>query len=538
MKRILNSQLNNKTYNSIMNTKVIFSYLIALLISTTLFISCDDNNGADPTPPSVTAPQSVNIEAAGRETDLTFSVNIQGGYQSASVTASNGDASITSEPSSGATSGDVIVNFVSTSSGAGSVTLTVTDQDGLKDDATAVVSIGEEQTTIRVTDNITSDQIWETGKTYILAGRITVEAGATLTIEPGVVVKGEAGSGANSTALLVARDGTLNANGEAGAPIIFTSVADEITPEQVAMGDFTSPNLDPDINGLWGGVIVLGNAPISAASGTETQIEGIPSSDTNGLYGGDDPNDSSGSITYISIRHGGTNIGEGNEINGLTLGGVGSGTTIENIEVVANQDDGVEWFGGTVSVTNVLTWNVGDDGLDTDQAWSGTMDNAVVVSSAGSQFELDGPEGSFTSTGHTITNVSVYAKGQGGGNLIDVDANTDVNISNVLFFGLVVNEDGTAGNDFSSDYPDYAANTNGYAITSLEAIVPDTYTDANGDEQQANLALSDFFPNSLINDGEVTEVADLSSATVGADASVFGWTWASQSGALSSVGIE
>lgn len=520
-----------------MNTKVIFTYILTILISLALFVSCDDNGGTDATPPSVTPPQSASIEV-GADIDLTFSVSIPNGYQSASTTASNGDATISSEPSTGATSGDIVVNYTGTSAGAGSVTLTVTDQDGLNDDGTAVVSVGEEQTTITVTDNITSDQTWETGKTYILAGRITVEAGATLNIEPGAVVKGEAGSGANSTALLVARDGTLNANGEAGLPIIFTSVADEITPEQVAMGDFTSPNLDPNINGLWGGVLILGNAPISAASGTETQIEGIPSSDTNGLYGGDDPNDSSGTITYISIRHGGTNIGEGNEINGLTLGGVGSGTTIENVEVVANQDDGVEWFGGTVNVTNVLTWNVGDDGLDTDQAWSGTMDNAVVVSSAGSQFELDGPEGSFTSTGHTITNVSVYAKGQGGGNLIDVDANTDVNISNVLFFGLVVNEDGTAGNDFSSDYPDYAANTNGYAITSLEAIIPDTYTDANGDEQQANLALSDFFPNSLINDGEVTEVADLSSATVGADASVFGWTWASQSGALSSVGIE
>lgn len=388
----------------------------------------------------------------------------------------------------------------------------------------------------RVTDNITSDETWESGNTYILGGRIAVEAGATLTIEPGTVIKGEAGTGSNSTALLVARGATLNANGEAGAPIIFTSVADEITPEQVANGDFTSPNLDPDINGLWGGVIILGNAPISASSGAETQIEGIPSSDTNGLYGGDDPTDSSGSITYISIRHGGTNIGEGNEINGLSLGGVGSGTTIDHVEIVANQDDGIEWFGGTVNVTNVLVWNNGDDGLDTDQAWDGSVTNSIIVNPGGSGFELDGPEGSATSDdGHLITDATIY-KG-GAGDLVDVDDNTDVNISDVLFLGLPVNTDGTAAASFSSDYADYAAQ-GGFAITSLEIILPDTYIDADDNEQQANLTVADYIPQSLIDANEVTEVADVASATVGADVSVFGWTWASQSGALASIGLE
>ena len=139
------------------------------------------------------------------------------------------------------------------------------------------------------------------------------------------------------------------AEGTADAPIIFTSVADEISPEDVAAGNFGSPNLLPTMDGLWGGVIVLGKAPISA-SADEVQIEGIPTSDTNGLYGGDSPDDNSGKLRYISIRHGGANIGEGNEINGLSLGGVGTGTVVENIEIVSNQDDGVEWFGGTVNV--------------------------------------------------------------------------------------------------------------------------------------------------------------------------------------------
>lgn len=503
----------------------ILKHAASLLLVLALFMSCSDDNGNDPNPPSATAPETQNV-IVGESVDLTFNVSVEAGYETASITASNGEASITSEPETGATSGDIVVNYTGNSQGAGSVELNVTDANGLSASATAVINVGEEQTEFQITDNITADQTWEDGKTYILAGRISVEAGATLTIEGGAVVKGEAGSGTNATALLVARDATLNANGTAEAPIIFTSVADEITPQDIDNGNFGSPNLDPSQRGLWGGVLVLGNAPISASS-VPASIEGIPSTDDNGLYGGDDAGDSSGSITYITIRHGGSNIGEGNEINGLTLGGVGTGTTIENIEVVANQDDGVEWFGGTVDVTNVLVWNNGDDALDTDQAWAGTVDNVVTVSPGDSGMELDGPEGSYTGSGHTITNVTAYAKGNNSFELIDVDDNTDVNVSNVLFLGLAVNEDGSAGNGFSSDYPDYADNTNGYAITSLEAVLPNSV-----------LTLEDYFPTSLVNDGEVTELADISGATVGANASVFNWTWASQSGALADIGIE
>ncbi|MDR9410738.1 MAG: hypothetical protein RI573_17980 [Balneolaceae bacterium] len=507
-----------------MNFKSILTFTSSLLLALTLLVSCsdDDNGSSDANPPSLTAPESSanpNL-IIGDSADLTFNVNVPGGYASSSVEATNGTASITSEPSVGSTSGTVVVNFSANSSGAATITLTVTDEDGLSDDATTAVSITEEASEVLVSANITSDTTWETGKTYILGGRIAVEAGATLTIQGGVIVKGEAGTGANSTALLVARDATLNANGTADAPIIFTSVADEITPDDVASGNFGSPNLDPDIQGLWGGVIVLGNAPISAST-SPTQIEGIPTSDTNGLYGGDDPEDSSGSITYISIRHGGSNIGEGNEINGLTLGGVGTGTVVENVEIVANQDDGVEWFGGTVNVTNVLVWNNGDDGLDTDQAWAGSVTNSVLVNPEGSLFELDGPEGSYTSTGHTISNVTAYSGPDTGAFLIDTDDNTDVFVDNVLF--LWAEGSSTILDD---NYEEYADNTEGYEITNIEAILP------------SGSALTDLFPQALIDSAPVTSVNSIGEATVGADVSVFGWTWASQSGALAELGLE
>src|SRR5690606_41120018 len=111
--------------------------------------------------------------------------------------------------------------------------------------------------------------------------------------------------------------------------------------------------LDKSSAGLGGGWIVLVKALISLSGDLETaRSEGIPADESYGQYGGTDVADNSGVLKYISIRHGGVTIGEDNEINGLTLGGVGNGTVIDHIEVIANQDDGIEWFGGSVNVTN------------------------------------------------------------------------------------------------------------------------------------------------------------------------------------------
>ena len=301
-----------------------------------------------------------------------------------------------------------------------------------KDD---VIEVPDNKTTNTVVSNdITENTIWTNDQIYELGGRITVTNGATLIIEPGTIIKGQAGTGPNATALLVARGSKLIAEGTEDAPIIFTSVADEISIEDVEVGVFSSPNLDPTINGLWCGVIILGYAPISASNEvdgiSQTQIEGIPTSDQNGLYEGDNPTDNSGILRYVSIRHGGANIGSGNEINGLTLGGVGSGTVIDNIEVVSNQDDGIEFFGGTVNATNIVVWNVGDDAIDTDQGWSGTLDNFVIITPTGHCFELDGPEGSLVA-GHTIKNGEVRASG--AEDLINMDDNSRVNLENIYF---------------------------------------------------------------------------------------------------------
>jgi hypothetical protein len=357
-------------------------------------------------------------------------------------------------------------------------------------------------TEFTISSNITANTTWKTGNVYILAGRITVVDGVTLTIEPGVIVKGQAGTGANATALLIARGGMLMADGTADAPIIFTSVADEIEPGQVV-----SPNLDPDIDGLWGGVLIMGKARISASNDngdvSEVQIEGIPTSDPNGLYGGNNDADNSGILRYISIRHGGTNIGAGNEINGLTLGGVGSGTIIENIEVIANQDDGIEWFGGSVNVKNAVVWNVNDDAIDTDQSWSGTLDNFVVIAPGDHNFELDGPEGSFAA-GHTIKNGYVIANDfdleRFSSDLINTDDNSIVNLQNIFITGI---NDGQVINRVDHNVGE----------VNFEGIVLDVPA---GD-------LANYV------NGEVP-AGVTAGTTYTTDFTVFGWTWAAKAG--------
>ncbi|SNS53432.1 hypothetical protein SAMN05421640_0559 [Ekhidna lutea] len=374
-----------------------------------------------------------------------------------------------------------------------------------------MVSCGEDDTTtievpvnelegglgVLVENNITANTTWSADSVYVLTGRIAVEAGSTLTIEAGTIIKGQAGTGANATALIIARGATINAQGTSSAPIIMTSVADEIEPGQI-----DSPNLSDDVDGLWGGLIVLGNATISVSGDAEsTNIEGIPATDANGLYGGTANNDNSGVITYVSVRHGGSNIGEGNEINGITFGGVGSGTTVNHIEVVANQDDGVEFFGGAVNVNHVLVWNNGDDAIDTDQGYVGTINNGLIINPGDKAFELDGGEGT-EEPAHTITNFSVMLGGAGGS--IDTDSDTNVDITGVYFYGM--NEDTGSSYDFDATTSTF---------TSIE--VADTWDDDGSARSVTAGQFADAAFETLV-----------SNPTVGANTSEFNsWTMAS-----------
>lgn len=279
---------------------------------------------------------------------------------------------------------------------------------------------------------IEENQTWTADKIYELSGRVIVTDGVTLTIEPGTIIKGQEGQGVSAAALMIARGGKLNAVGTAEKPIIFTSINDDIK-----IGETAGTNYSETDRGKWGGLVILGKAPISFSGALEAQIEGVPAEESLGLYGGSVANDNSGTIKFVSIRHGGAEYTPGSEINGLTLGGVGSGTVISDIEIFANSDDGIELFGGTVSPKNILVSHQGDDAIDIDQAYAGTLDGFLVVHGGDTDkgLEIDGPEGAENATGKFILKNGTVIGSGNVGNPADFKSKAQGTVENVVFQG-------------------------------------------------------------------------------------------------------
>jgi len=379
---------------------------------------------------------------------------------------------------------------------------------------------GSGTTVVNVTGAITENTTWTNDNIYKLNQKVVVDAGTTLTIEAGTIIQGTPGTGSLASALIIARGSKINAVGTPSQPIIFTSSTDNIE-----IGETAGTNLDENDRGLWGGLIILGNAPCSFSGDiVEAQIEGIPADDTFGLYGGTDPEDNSGVVSYISIRHGGALIGEGNEINGLTLGGVGNGTIINNIEVVANVDDGIEFFGGTVNASNLLVWAQGDDALDIDQAYSGTIDNALIILGDFSDhaFEIDGPEGSATGS-FTLQNATIIGNTTTeNGEYADYRSGATGTTNNIYAYGFKASSDVELDNDgVATNYND------GQLIFGIwELVLPEGVTDVTSlfVNKADNVSVTDFgITASAITEGE---------NTVGANTSSLSWTYSNDAGSL------
>jgi len=230
------------------------------------------------------------------------------------------------------------------------------------------------------------------GRVYQISGRVDVGAdrgadgtggvAAQLTIEPGVTIMSDSAD----DMLIVNRGSRIVANGSATQPIIFTSRA-----------DLAGQNDAATATRQWGGVIVLGRAPIrgcnsAVAQGSaqcENAIEGVTAATgRQALYGGATPTDNSGSLRFVQIRYPGaflTSASAGDDLNGLSLGGVGSGTVIENVQVHNSGDDGIEVFGGTVNMKRVIITGAVDDSLDYDEGWAGAVQYLVIRQSASTQ---------------------------------------------------------------------------------------------------------------------------------------------------------
>lgn len=306
-----------------------------------------------------------------------------------------------------------------------------------------------------ISGDITGNDHWTTaGMPYSLSGAVYVRPGGSLTIDPGVVVATyKVGPGQREGTLIICRGADLFVNGTQEEPVIFTSAEDVAT----WTGSVVVTNLDGDpyvdeITTLgdpktgtwrpacleWGSIAILGEGYISrshyknSASTWDEDTDGDPNTpgvtthtnskcpnamnkakmegttldypgDTRVLYGGSNDDDDSGSIQYLSIRYGGKVIIDTDELNGLSLGGIGRSTDISYVEIMNNVDDGIEVWGGTVNLDHISIWNIGDDSLDCDEGWRGSAQKGLIVqgySQSASQgsgvgdncFEMDGAE--------------------------------------------------------------------------------------------------------------------------------------------------
>jgi hypothetical protein len=218
---------------------------------------------------------------------------------------------------------------------------------------TTITPVVTDKSVVEISADITANTTWSADKIYLLKGFRYVQAGATLTIEAGTIIKGDKDSKAS---LIVKPGGKLIAIGTPEKPIVFTS--------NQAKGSRGA--------GDWGGLILLGNAKVNK---NPAVIEG----ENISTFGGSDDNDNSGTLKYVRIEFAGIAFEPDKEINGLTFGGVGSGTTIDYVQVSYSGDDSYEWFGGAVNCKHLVAYRGVDDDFDTDNGFSGKVQYGVAL---------------------------------------------------------------------------------------------------------------------------------------------------------------
>ena len=222
-------------------------------------------------------------------------------------------------------------------------------------------------------ENITEDLTLDASVAYSLSGTFSVESGATLTIPAGTTITAEVEEGTETSTYVVVQKGAMiDIQGTEDAPVIMTSANEE--------------------PGDWGGLILLGDATTTAGIDATAEVGQL-------IYGGTNDEDNSGSINYLIINYAGASINPDSQFNGLTLYAVGSGTTIENVAMLNGTDDGVEFFGGTVSATNMYMENNEDDAIDWTEGWNGTLTDAYVlhtIEGFSTAVEADGENGNPT----------------------------------------------------------------------------------------------------------------------------------------------
>jgi hypothetical protein len=311
------------------------------------------------------------------------------------------------------------------------------------------------QTEILVTSDISVSTTWTSNNIYNLQQQIYVLPGATLTIQAGTIIASTTNLGGS---LAVTRGAQIHVQGTQTNPVIFTSAADRAT----WTGGNPKTGVWREAANEWGNLTIMGrgyisedavagNTPVPSSSNVAS-VEGLVAAfpgDPNVLYGGGNDDDDSGTIAFVSIRYAGKVIGLGNELNGLSLGGVGRETDIHHVEIMNNVDDGIEIWGGTVNIKYFSIWNVGDDSLDVDQGWRGKAQFGLIVqghslnapqgSGVGDNIlEMDGAENSDWQpvTTSTIYNLTVIGQPLDGDHATAWRDNARVQLRNCIFMDI------------------------------------------------------------------------------------------------------
>lgn len=349
---------------------------------------------------------------------------------------------------------------------------------------------------IELNGNYSSDLTLDAASEYIITGPTIIEAGAKLTIPAGMVIK-TAATGSD-VYLAIAQGAQIIANGTATQPIVFTSAS-------------TTPNA-----GDWGGIILLGNAPtnvVNAGATATSEIGNLP-------YGGTNATDNSGSLRYVRVEYTGGKADGQSENNGFSFYGVGSGTTVEYIQMFEGKDDGIEFFGGTVNVSYVAIVNAEDDSIDWTEGYTGTITNAYVKHGASHDkgVEADGYNTDVANNGGyfskpTVTNLTIVGLGSGTGNeAVRLRAGTQGIFNNVSLQGFA------EGFDLDGEASTNSANPTGAGVLS-------------GDLKVNSVIFTDVLVNLKNDTGETftdTDFYTVDNNATGTDFATWGAGWTRQ----------
>jgi hypothetical protein len=308
----------------------------------------------------------------------------------------------------------------------------VTNTTNNNGDTTGGGTTGE---AISLSGNYTENLTLDIANTYTISGPTIIEDGATLTIPAGMTIKAAA-TGAD-VYIAIAQGAKIIAEGTSTQPIIFTSAAN-------------TPN-----SGDWGGLIMLGKAPINSVTGAATSTSEI----ANLPYGGTSADDNSGILRYVRVEYSGGKADGQSENNGFSFYGVGNATVVEFIQMFEGKDDGVEFFGGTVNVSNVSVVNAEDDSIDWTEGYTGTITNAYVkhgtehdkgIEADGYNTDIGNNSDPIFWSKPTVTNLTIIGLGSGTGNeAIRLRAGTQGIFTNVWIEGFAegFDLDGDAGSN-------------------------------------------------------------------------------------------